>query len=268
MTQSKDTYNDAKISNDAKVKSAKWYPTSPAMSDADRKVAVRDQVRFEDGYMVGYKAALASETHIEIDDCSMLGKPSSKLGFYTVTMFPDDGKPVNLRLSKDVAEALASVLTIGGEIDDSTELPPVQAQPQDDTRELVKQARDHIRAFNHAMDGPHPEAAYIAKLCNALEAQPQGDRKAVHVVFDGMPGPEGPRFIECEDGNGRSIRAGEWRLREDGFCELVIPLQAKTPVEITDEMVERARKASFDGFARSALIVPLLRAALEAAFND
>lgn len=162
-------YNDAKISNDAKVKSAKWYPTSPAMSDADRKVAVRDQVRFEDGYMVGYKAALASETHIEIDDCSMLGKPSSKLGFYTVTMFPDDGKPVNLRLSKDVAEALASVLTIGGEIDDSTELPPLQAQPQDDTRELVKQARAHIRAFNQAMDGPHPEAAYISKLCDALE---------------------------------------------------------------------------------------------------
>jgi hypothetical protein len=41
----------------------------------------------------------------------------------------------------------------------------------------------------------------------------------------------------------------------------------RPPIEITDEMVERARKASFDGFARSALIVPLLRAALEAALN-
>ena len=54
--------------------SAEWYPTSPAQSDADRKEAVRDQVRFEDGFMAGFKAANAPlqafDAHtISYEDC-------------------------------------------------------------------------------------------------------------------------------------------------------------------------------------------------------
>jgi hypothetical protein len=42
------------------------------------------------------------------------------------------------------------------------------------------------------------------------------------LVFDGPPGPEGPRFIEAEDGRGNSINAGWWREREDGNWELAV----------------------------------------------
>lgn len=44
----------------------------------------------------------------------------------------------------------------------------------------------------------------------------------LHIVFDGMPGPEGPRLIEVEDQYGRSVNAGTWRWRPDGYAELVI----------------------------------------------
>ncbi len=42
----------------------------------------------------------------------------------------------------------------------------------------------------------------------------------IHFLFDGPPGPEGPRFIESETPDGKSINAGEWHERPDGFWEL------------------------------------------------
>jgi hypothetical protein len=38
----------------------------------------------------------------------------------------------------------------------------------------------------------------------------------VDIVFDGPPDPEGNRFIEVEDANGKSIAFGEWIERKDG----------------------------------------------------
>lgn len=43
---------------------------------------------------------------------------------------------------------------------------------------------------------------------------------AVVLVFDGPPGHQSGRFIEAEDAQGRSIKAGEWRNRGDGTWEL------------------------------------------------
>lgn len=42
----------------------------------------------------------------------------------------------------------------------------------------------------------------------------------VDVVFDGPPDHEAPRFIEVESPPGKSIRAGEWIKREDGYWAL------------------------------------------------
>lgn len=43
-----------------------------------------------------------------------------------------------------------------------------------------------------------------------------------------MPGPgEGCVFVECEDANGNSVNAGEWRQRADGLAELVVKLPAE-----------------------------------------
>lgn len=62
-------------------------------------------------------------------------------------------------------------------------------------------------------------------------ASSEAGQDAVHVVFDGPPSHEAPRFVECETPNGRGYCAGEWRDRGDGFWELVIPLASKQPTD-------------------------------------
>jgi hypothetical protein len=63
---------------------------------------------------------------------------------------------------------------------------------------------------------------------------------ALHFVFDGPPGPESGRFVECETPDGNGINAGEWRERSDGLWELVVSLPfAAAPVE--DAEVEELR---------------------------
>ena len=49
----------------------------------------------------------------------------------------------------------------------------------------------------------------------------------VDIVFDGPPGPDGPRFVEVEDSRGRSINFGEWVERPDGYWALRIPANAR-----------------------------------------
>lgn len=45
---------------------------------------------------------------------------------------------------------------------------------------------------------------------------------AIHLLFDGPPGPECGRFIEAEDPTGKGINAGKWSQRADGYWELVV----------------------------------------------
>lgn len=47
----------------------------------------------------------------------------------------------------------------------------------------------------------------------------------IDIVFDGPPGPEGPRFIEVEDANGQSISVGDWVERADGYWALRIEVE-------------------------------------------
>jgi hypothetical protein len=77
--------------------------------------------------------------------------------------------------------------------------------------------------------------------------------KAYHIVFDGFPSPDGPRFIELENDDGKSINAGEWKDRADGLTELVLPV---TPApthslrgpndDFTSNLKRLARKADPD----------------------
>jgi len=55
----------------------------------------------------------------------------------------------------------------------------------------------------------------------------------VDIVFDRLPGPEAPRFIEVEDASGRSIEFGTWVERPDG----------KWALRITREDVQRLMPA-------------------------
>lgn len=54
-------------------------------------------------------------------------------------------------------------------------------------------------------------------------ADPIDPADVVDLVFDGPPGPEGPRFIEAEDRHGRSVNVGQWIDTADGQWRLRIP---------------------------------------------
>lgn len=47
--------------------------------------------------------------------------------------------------------------------------------------------------------------------------------KHIDIVFDRLPGVEGPRFIEVEDAQGQSISIGEWIIRNDNYAAIRIP---------------------------------------------
>lgn len=59
----------------------------------------------------------------------------------------------------------------------------------------------------------------------------------VDVVFDGPPAPEGPRFIEVDGSDGRSVSIGEWEERSDGYA--VLRLRSLGP-DVDPEMLEIA----------------------------
>ena len=46
--------------------------------------------------------------------------------------------------------------------------------------------------------------------------------RAIHIVFDGPPGPEPGRFVEVEDAEGHGVNVGNWMLRKDGYHVLVL----------------------------------------------
>lgn len=66
----------------------------------------------------------------------------------------------------------------------------------------------------------------------------------LRVVFDKSPGPESPRFIECENADGKSVLAGEWRSRSDGLWELVI-----TQLPMVDRRTEDERDLDMERYS-------------------
>jgi hypothetical protein len=61
--------------------------------------------------------------------------------------------------------------------------------------------------------------------------------KYIDIVFDGPPGPEGGRFVEAENEEGKSIIAGEWINRADGFWSLRM-----RPISNLEARIAAARK--------------------------
>ena len=48
----------------------------------------------------------------------------------------------------------------------------------------------------------------------------------IDIVFDGPPGPEGPRFVEVERTDSRaSLKVGEWVKRDDGYWALRLSVE-------------------------------------------
>lgn len=91
---------------------------------------------------------------------------------------------------------------------------------------------------------------------------------AYHIVFDGFPSPDGPRFIEVENDEGKSINAGTWAKRPDGLCALVLPIAAlsqsnPSPLPV-DERHERALNAAVEAVALNSFDTDDAEAAIRA----
>lgn len=80
---------------------------------------------------------------------------------------------------------------------------------------------ENVALFNRAIDAAKKRVER-APQPNPSTVDARQEPEEFHIIFDGFPSPDGPRFIEVENASGRSINAGEWRKRDDGFCELVI----------------------------------------------
>ena len=84
------------------------------------------------------------------------------------------------------------------------------------------------------------------KITQAKAAQDEAAAESLHFIFDKMPGPEGAMFIECEDANGKSVNAGEWRMRADGLAELVISQPSvRVPDAARDALARRCLWIAF-----------------------
>lgn len=55
----------------------------------------------------------------------------------------------------------------------------------------------------------------------------------IQIVFDGPPSHKGPRFVEVENAEGKSINAGAWIERPDGYWALVLNAEVNPRVEPT-----------------------------------
>lgn len=60
----------------------------------------------------------------------------------------------------------------------------------------------------------YPVREQGASECNGGEKSYDAGRE-VYIRFDGPPGPVAPRFVEVEDGTGRSIKIGRWEADPD-----------------------------------------------------
>jgi hypothetical protein len=95
-------------------------------------------------------------------------------------------------------------------------------------RRIPKDARLTYE-YSPTSHGMFPVGLLAQEAADRIAALEQSDAEqgeALHIVFDGSPGHESGRFVECETPDGKSVNAGKWHERSDGLWELRI---AHTP---------------------------------------
>ncbi len=76
----------------------------------------------------------------------------------------------------------------------------------------------------------------------------------VFVIFDGPPSHESGRFVEVETEDRRSVRAGEWKERPDGYWTLGPFYLAPPTVQPADDaLLREARGYVADAAAQGGL---------------
>jgi hypothetical protein len=72
------------------------------------------------------------------------------------------------------------------------------------------------------------------------------DAAFLDFVFDDFPGPDGPRLIEVEDAQRRSVRAGEWLKRDDGCAVLRVPMLPRHAANVNAGLLAALLAAASD----------------------
>lgn len=93
----------------------------------------------------------------------------------------------------------------------------------------MRDKRGRLEAWRDAIEHVKVQYAKLEAL-DRLHDEDEAEKaklEELDVVFDGPPGPEGGRFVEVENRVGRSVKAGEWIERRDGYW--VLRLTVKLP---------------------------------------
>lgn len=74
-----------------------------------------------------------------------------------------------------------------------------------ETSEVIRDVESEVVQAIEAVHGKLPQEEPV----NAME-EPNPGLVPVFVVFDGLPGNNGPHFVETEDADGKGIGIGDW----------------------------------------------------------
>jgi hypothetical protein len=87
--------------------------------------------------------------------------------------------------------------------------------------DLVAWVEERLEAERDFVTPNEGRLRLLEEFLEKLREFPPTPACELRVVFDGPPGNESGRFVECENDLGHGVDAGEWRER-DGLWELVI----------------------------------------------
>lgn len=101
------------------------------------------------------------------------------------------------------------------------------------TREGDDDLKEVVQAFARHRIAHTPDTSTV-----------EDEREELRFVFDGPPGPECGRFVECETPDGRSVNAGTWHDRGDGYWELRVSRPSTPDTTSVEDMREACAKVA------------------------
>jgi hypothetical protein len=102
-----------------------------------------------------------------------------------------------------------------------------------EARKRAEEARSRLLAADNARERGYAMEDCAVALEALLAEEPEAAR--LHFVCTDFPGPKNECvFVECEDGEGHGVNAGEWIRRPDGLVALVVSRRAPLPPEVRE----------------------------------
>ena len=105
---------------------------------------------------------------------------------------------------------------------------------------MLSWARTQLEQQGWRLIAPNKPGTYCCERCQAKISESPDEvpaaaretaRGVLRILFDGHPGAESGRFVECEDAIGCSVNAGEWS-QENGYHVLTVTSLPGAPVVV------------------------------------